>query len=151
MNKSLCFVLIFLFVSACATVIDDNDQTAETESLTVPARETQVAEAAPSLTDSINLESSQLHGTASRTLSKQEIRSLQSQLKTAGFDPGPLDGVLGGKTTSALRRLQLGCANLKDLLENPAVETFTRSAGQTANQSVTALQMSAMSNASAIE
>ena len=44
---------------------------------------------------------------------------IQAQLKAAGFDPGPVDGTLGAKTTSALRRLQSGCANLKDLFENP--------------------------------
>jgi peptidoglycan hydrolase-like protein with peptidoglycan-binding domain len=128
MDKNLSFVLIFLFMSACATVIEDTDsQIAETQA--VPASDTQVVEAASSSTDSIKPDSNQLHGTASKTLSKQEIRSLQSQLKAAGFDPGPFDGVLGTKTTSALRRLQLGCANLHDLLENPDFGTFQQSSG----------------------
>jgi peptidoglycan hydrolase-like protein with peptidoglycan-binding domain len=135
MDKILSFVLVFLFMSACATVIEDKDsQTAETQA--VPAAEIQVVEAASPSTDSIKHESDKLHGAASRTLSKQEIRSLQSQLKAAGFDPGPLDGVLGAKTTLALRRLQLGCANLNDLLENPDFGTFQQSGGmQTAKQS----------------
>jgi peptidoglycan hydrolase-like protein with peptidoglycan-binding domain len=135
MDKILSFVLVFLFMSACATVIEDKDsQTAETQA--VPAPEIQVVEAASPSTDSIKHESDKLHGAASRTLSKQEIRSLQSQLKAAGFDPGPLDGVLGAKTTLALRRLQLGCANLNDLLENPDFGTFQQSGGmQTAKQS----------------
>jgi peptidoglycan hydrolase-like protein with peptidoglycan-binding domain len=137
MDKILSFVLVFLFMSACATVIEDNgSQTAETQ--TVPAPETQVVEAASPSPDAIKHESDQLHGATSRALSKQEIRSLQSQLKAAGFDPGPLDGVLGGKTTSALRRLQLGCANLKDLLDNPDFGTFQPSGGmQTAKQRAT--------------
>jgi peptidoglycan hydrolase-like protein with peptidoglycan-binding domain len=132
MDKILSFVLVSLFISACATVNEDKDsQTAETQA--VPAPETQVVETASSSTDSVKHESDQLHGAASRTLSKQEIRSLQSQLKAAGFDPGPLDGVLGAKTTSALRRLQLGCANLNDLLNN--FGTFQQSGGmQTAKQ-----------------
>jgi peptidoglycan hydrolase-like protein with peptidoglycan-binding domain len=132
MDKILSFVLVSLFISACATVNEDKDsQTAETQE--VPAPETQVVETASSSTDSVKHESDQLHGAASRTLSKQEIRSLQSQLKAAGFDPGPLDGVLGVKTTSALRRLQLGCANLNDLLNN--FGTFQQSGGmQTAKQ-----------------
>jgi peptidoglycan hydrolase-like protein with peptidoglycan-binding domain len=104
MDKILSFVLVFLFMSACATVIEDKES----------------SQVAPN-----------------RILSKQEIKLLQSQLKAAGFDPGPLDGVLGTKTTSALRRLQLGCADLKDLLENPDFGTFQQPGGmQTAKQSV---------------
>jgi len=135
MDKILSFVLVFLFISACATVIEDKDsQTAETQA--VPAPEIQVVEAASPSTDSIKHESDKLDGAASRTLSKQEIRSLQSQLKAVGFDPGPLDGLLGAKTTLALRRLQLGCANLNDLLENPDFGTLQQSGGmQTAKQS----------------
>jgi peptidoglycan hydrolase-like protein with peptidoglycan-binding domain len=134
MDKILSFVLVLLFMSACATVIEDGDsQTAET--LAVPAPETQVVEATSSSEDSIKNESNELHGTATRGLTKQEIRFLQSQLKAAGFDPGPFDGVLGAKTTSALRRLQLGCANLKDLLDSPDFETLQPSGGvQTAKQ-----------------
>jgi peptidoglycan hydrolase-like protein with peptidoglycan-binding domain len=141
MDKTLFFVLIFLFMSACATVIEDQDsRTAEIQTAAVPAPEMPV-EAAP--TASIN-EPKQLQSALSRTPSKQEIRSLQSQLKAVGFDPGPTDGVLGSKTTSALRRLQLGCANLKDLSENPDFETFQQTAGmQTAKQSMAGKTFSA--------
>ena len=133
MDRTLSFALVFLFMSACATVNEDKDfQTVETQTPEIP-----VVEAASSSTDSIKHESSQVAGAANRILSKQEIKLLQSQLKAAGFDPGPLDGVLGTKTTSALRRLQLGCANLKDLLENPDFGTFQQLGGmQTAKQSV---------------
>ena len=136
MDKTLSFVLILLFMSACATVNEEKDfQTTDTQALAVPISETPVGEAASSSTDSI--QSSQVAGASNRVLSKQEIKLLQSQLKAAGFDPGPLDGVLGAKTTSALRRLQLGCANLKDLLENPGFGTFQPSSGmQTAKQTV---------------
>ena len=134
MDRTLSFALVFLFMSACVTVNEDKDfQTGETQALAVPIPEIPVV---ASSTDSIKDESSQV--APNRILSKQEINLLQSQLKAAGFDPGPLDGVLGAKTTSALRRLQLGCANLKDLLENPDFGTFQQSGGmQTAKQSVT--------------
>jgi peptidoglycan hydrolase-like protein with peptidoglycan-binding domain len=134
MDKTLSFVLIFLFMSSCATVIEDNDsQTAEIQTPAVSAPETPVEAAS---INSMN-EPTQAQAAVSRTLSKQEIRSLQLQLKAVGFDPGPSDGVLGAKTTSALRRLQLGCANLKDLLENPTFQTFQQTAGmQTAKQSM---------------
>ena len=45
---------------------------------------------------------------------------LQARLKAAGFYVGPIDGIVGPKTKSALFRLQAACANLKDLLETSA-------------------------------
>lgn len=41
---------------------------------------------------------------------QEEIRIVQVRLKDAGFDPGPIDGIAGPKTTSALIRLHSGCA-----------------------------------------
>jgi hypothetical protein len=35
---------------------------------------------------------------------KEAIRHIQEQLKQAGFDPGPLDGILGPRTLKALHR-----------------------------------------------
>jgi peptidoglycan hydrolase-like protein with peptidoglycan-binding domain len=56
---------------------------------------------------------------------------LQAQLKAAGFPPGPLDGIVGSKTRSALFRLQSACANLKDLLE-PSRSGILQTTAQTA-------------------
>jgi peptidoglycan hydrolase-like protein with peptidoglycan-binding domain len=50
-------------------------------------------------------------------LSPEEVRSFQARLKAAGFYTGPVDGVAGPKTRSAVLRLQAACVNLKDLLE----------------------------------
>lgn len=41
-----------------------------------------------------------------RKLSKEQIRLVQERLKQAGFDPGPVDGVLGAKTREALQKYQ---------------------------------------------
>src|SRR5262245_59837744 len=54
---------------------------------------------------------------ANTSVSKEELRMLQARLKAAGFYVGPIDGIVGPKTKSALFRLQAACANLKDLLE----------------------------------
>jgi hypothetical protein len=35
---------------------------------------------------------------------KAEIRQIQERLQQAGFDPGPLDGILGSRTLKALHR-----------------------------------------------
>lgn len=43
-----------------------------------------------------------------------EIRMIQVRLKDTGFDPGPIDGVPGTKTTSALLRFEAACTTLKN-------------------------------------
>jgi peptidoglycan hydrolase-like protein with peptidoglycan-binding domain len=39
-------------------------------------------------------------------LTKDRIRAVQERLKQAGFDPGPIDGVMGAKTREALEKYQ---------------------------------------------
>ena len=39
-----------------------------------------------------------------------KTRDLQSNLAEVGFDPGPIDGVFGPKTASAVARFQVACA-----------------------------------------
>jgi peptidoglycan hydrolase-like protein with peptidoglycan-binding domain len=64
-----------------------------------------------------------------KALSKEEIRQIQARLKAAGFDPGPIDGILGSKTRSLILRLEAGCTILNELstmngeLFAPAAET----------------------------
>jgi len=45
-------------------------------------------------------------GTETGTLSKERIREVQTALKDQGFAPGPIDGIKGVKTTTALRNFQ---------------------------------------------
>ena len=119
MPRNASLVLFFCFMSACAMITeDDQSQVPETQPLAAPSGEIQPVESNAALESGRN-ESNQLSSTANRSLSKQEIKTLQIQLKAAGFDPGASDGVLGAKTVSALRRLQSGCLNLKDILERP--------------------------------
>jgi peptidoglycan hydrolase-like protein with peptidoglycan-binding domain len=40
---------------------------------------------------------------------REETRNIQSQLRGAGFDPGPVDGIFGRRTKSMIRELQIGC------------------------------------------
>lgn len=49
------------------------------------------------------------HGTA------DAVRLVQLRLKDAGFDPGPIDGIDGAKTQSALLALQSGCMMLDNV------------------------------------
>jgi peptidoglycan hydrolase-like protein with peptidoglycan-binding domain len=57
----------------------------------------------------------------------EDIRTMQARLKTAGFNPGPVDGILGVKTKAALARLESACEKLSDLLVNAAVDRVDKS------------------------
>ncbi len=57
----------------------------------------------------------QLDSASNNSPKSDEIRMIQVRLKDAGFDPGPLDGVSGAKTRSALLRFQAGCTMLQNL------------------------------------
>ena len=39
-------------------------------------------------------------------LPRERVRRMQERLEAAGFDPGPADGVMGGRTRAALRSFQ---------------------------------------------
>jgi lipid-binding SYLF domain-containing protein/peptidoglycan hydrolase-like protein with peptidoglycan-binding domain len=49
-------------------------------------------------------------GTA--TTSKDRVREIQTALKDAGFDPGPIDGIIGPRTTKAIRTFQFHTGTL---------------------------------------
>ena len=113
MVKFLSIVISALLLSACATVSEDNGSQEAVQELSTPAAEIHSVESnAPTPAEPVRK-------AARKIPTKQEIKLIQAQLKAVGFDPGPADGTLGAKTMSALRRLQSGCANLKDLFENP--------------------------------
>jgi peptidoglycan hydrolase-like protein with peptidoglycan-binding domain len=44
--------------------------------------------------------------------SKAEVQEIQTALRDAGFDPGPIDGVLGPQTTKAIRTFQFHSGTL---------------------------------------
>jgi peptidoglycan hydrolase-like protein with peptidoglycan-binding domain len=114
MAKFLSIVISVFLLSACATVTEDNGSQVAMQEFPTPVAEIQSVES----NASAPAEPAR-NEVAKEIPTRQEIKLIQAQLKVAGFDPGPVDGTLGAKTTSALRRLQSGCANLKDLLENP--------------------------------
>ena len=60
-------------------------------------------------------ETSRSVSSSKKALTKEEIRQLQARLKAAGFDPGPIDGILGSKTRSLILRVEAGCTILNDL------------------------------------
>lgn len=117
MARILSVALSVLLLSACAMLIENNE-TPVVEREPAPALEMQAVES--SVPEAVEPPENERGRVPKKIPSKQEIRLLQTQLKAAGFDPGPIDGALGDRTLTALRRLQSGCSNLKDLLENPS-------------------------------
>ena len=123
MARILSVALSVLFLSACATVTENNE-TLVAEPLPAPAPEIQSVE--PSVPEALEPPKNALVRVP-KIPSIQEIMLLQTQLEVAGFNPGPVDGTLGARTLSALRRLQSGCSNLEDLVENPSSGISARS------------------------
>jgi peptidoglycan hydrolase-like protein with peptidoglycan-binding domain len=57
---------------------------------------------------------------------KQDVIRVQGLLKTAGVDPGPIDGVCGSQTISAIRMFQEGLVAHPDGLIEPEGPTWRR-------------------------
>ena len=124
MARNLSVALSVLLLSACATVTE-NEQAPMAEPRTAPALEMQAVES--SVPEPVEPAKNELASVPKRIASRQEVKLLQTQLKAAGFDPGPPDGALGARTLTALRRLQSGCSNLKDLFDDSINPTSARS------------------------
>ena len=117
MSKFLIVLFSVSLLSACSTVSEDHDSQVEAQMASTPNSE--VGQVETPMAMPVETERHEVIAATKKIPSKQEIKSMQAQLRAVGFDPGPVDGVLGAKTMSALRGLQSVCASLKDLLENP--------------------------------
>jgi hypothetical protein len=123
MARILSVALSVFFLSACATVTENNE-TPVAEPQSAPTSEMQAVE--PSVPEAVEPPKNELVRVP-KIPSTQKIMLFQTQLKAAGFNPGPVDGALGARTLIALRELQSGCSNLEDLLENPSSAIAARS------------------------
>jgi peptidoglycan hydrolase-like protein with peptidoglycan-binding domain len=70
-----------------------------------------------------------VQGAAARLPNRQETLTLQHQLRSAGFNPGPLDGIFGAKMKSVSSHLQNGCPVAREfaLLSGLIVENAVKS------------------------
>ena len=101
------------FQSGCTMVkelsatFENQVQTSDRMPSPMPASEKQLqpapSKASPAI-ESVRDEAGKGNAAADKSPSREEIRLIQAQLKAAGFDPGPFDGMLGPKTKSALQQ-----------------------------------------------
>jgi len=120
MTRSLSLVSIFLFsLTGCVTVNElpetsdkEISQPVEVEPSSVVAFEKQSQPADSATQEPVANETAP----ANKSLTKDQIQVIQDLLKSSGFDPGAIDGILGPKTRTALHQYQAGCAMLTNLL-----------------------------------
>ena len=99
-------LMLLLLISGCV-IADPDSQTADTRP---PSEMQSIAPAEPARDNDTPLVTNKIP-------SKDQIQLIQRRMKAAGFDPGPIDGIIGPKTIAALHRFQSGCAMVKELLD----------------------------------
>jgi len=131
MTKNLASVMVLFVVFGCAMLSE------QPETPAVADLESQISSAEMERVPSnsgvklSNVRESDDKQSSSVTLDAEEIRKVQTLLKTVGFDPGRIDGAFGPKTKMALSRLRSSCSGLNDLLQGvdlekmaPAIESL---------------------------
>jgi peptidoglycan hydrolase-like protein with peptidoglycan-binding domain len=123
-NLALMSLLLFL-LSGCAALANLSEtsdkevapQPAATEALPTTATQTppMAFNASAPAEEPVKNESSKAP-TPNKNLSKEQVQLVQELLKASGYDPGPIDGILGPKTRLALQTFKSGCTTLEDLL-----------------------------------
>jgi peptidoglycan hydrolase-like protein with peptidoglycan-binding domain len=117
-QESYIFVALILFLFSYGCAIFRGLSESEVPSEQSPSVVVYEQPAAPVVSDSptpVKNENSRAVSSSKKALSKEAISQLQSRLKAAGFDPGPIDGILGSKTRSLILRVQAGCTILNQL------------------------------------
>src|SRR5206468_11342627 len=104
-------LMLLLLISGCV-IADPDSQTADTRP---PSEMQSIAPAEPARDNDTPL-------VTNKVPSKDQIQLIQRRMKAAGFDPGPIDGIIGPRTIAALHRFQSGCAMVKDLLDETATD-----------------------------
>jgi peptidoglycan hydrolase-like protein with peptidoglycan-binding domain len=121
------FVLLFSYGCALFSSLSESEVQI-VESPKVPIHESPTESAVSDFPTPVKSEHSRAFSWLEKTLGKQEISQIQARLKAAGFDPGPIDGVLGPKTRSVLLRLEAGCTIVNQLVATTDKEIFAPAA-----------------------
>ena len=127
MTKSLSLLVLSFVVFGCAPLTDSPETrpAANPETEIAGTRSDNVLLGTGTQPDSVG--DRERKRSLPVTLEAEEIRQLQTLLKTVGFDPGRIDGAFGPKTKIALVRLRSSCFVLNDLLQGVALEKIAPS------------------------
>src|SRR5215475_8421541 len=120
-RKLFCAFLILLLISGCAMTADPESETQETKTASTTLSEKQTDITKPATPAEFHWDqgnqsdplANKTVNSANKIPSKDEIRLLQARMKAVGFDPGPIDGIMGVKTRSQLVAAHLVCSMLK--------------------------------------
>jgi peptidoglycan hydrolase-like protein with peptidoglycan-binding domain len=111
-KASLIIAAGVMIASGCAFV--DNPQTDVATTVQSP---TVAIETAAAISETEAPTAKPAPAVIARSLTTDDIRRMQVRLRDVGLDPGAIDGVAGARTKAALKRFQLGCAELQSMLD----------------------------------
>ncbi|HEV8724957.1 MAG TPA: peptidoglycan-binding domain-containing protein [Candidatus Binatia bacterium] len=119
MTKFGLIVPLFFFLICGCALFDSSEMTSEQPAVPAPVVENETTKVVTAV-QAVPVEAKVA---PARSLTRDEIRTLQLRLREVGFDPGPVDGVAGAKTKAAFARFQSGCSNVRPLMENASEAT----------------------------
>ncbi|TMA92093.1 MAG: hypothetical protein E6J74_20890 [Deltaproteobacteria bacterium] len=119
MTKSGLIVPLCFFLACGCALFDSPEMTSEQPAVPAPVVENETTKLATPV-QALPVEAKVA---PARSLTRDEIRTIQLRLREVGFDPGPVDGVAGAKTKAAFARLQSACSKVKPLMENASEAT----------------------------
>jgi peptidoglycan hydrolase-like protein with peptidoglycan-binding domain len=119
MTKSGLIVPLCFFLACGCALFDSPEMTSEQPAVPAPVVENETTKLATPV-QALPVEAKVA---PARSLTRDEIRTIQLRLREVGFGPGPVDGVPGAKTKAAFARLQSACSKVKPLMENASEAT----------------------------
>lgn len=129
---SICLALI----SGCA-LMETSDVEVEAQSAAAPASDPKPEPPSSQAAVAVSLRPPQPASDESRNASSEAVKRIQIHLRDTGFYSGPVDGIIGATTQSAIRHFQSSCVTLKDLITNSPSEPIEQSSGMAAKSVVT--------------
>ncbi len=120
---SVILPVCIIIVSGCA-LFDGSEIETEKQTVSAPVIESVTAPPVPAVQIPAAVVTAAQPPAPPRTLSRDDVRRLQTRLRQMGFDPGPIDGVAGVRTKHAFERLRGGCARSAPLLEYVSAESI---------------------------
>jgi peptidoglycan hydrolase-like protein with peptidoglycan-binding domain len=110
---SFCFVMI----SGCA-LTETSDVEVETQNAATPVSDPQPEPVISQRAGAAPITEAESAGDENKSVSAEYVKRIQTHLKDTGFYSGPVDGIVGISTQSAIQRFQSGCTTLRDLISD---------------------------------